>query len=199
MRPKILLIDGDFRKEYYTDIHAAFDAEWISVNSPAFLDKDTGFIDLAMVSDERAIPYAAHTVAELKRRNIPTLHVSDGILEWRNVWENPMHKIGVSPAMPLFQPVLCHKIACIGRSQARILESWGNLGKCEVVGFPRFDKLLDRKKNIGTGKVLSGCKSLTFLVMTARTAAFTAEQIEIVKRSLIDLKTWFSKNGIVNA
>ena len=28
--------------------------------------------------------------------------------------------------MPLFQPVLSHKVACLGRSQARLLESWGS-------------------------------------------------------------------------
>ena len=44
----------------------------------------------------------------------------------------------------IFQPVVGHKIACLGRSQARILESWGNVGKCEIVGAPRLDRLIGK-------------------------------------------------------
>ncbi len=67
-------------------------------------------------------------------RGIPTLILADGILEYRNTWEHPQ-----LPAGSLFQPVLGHKIACLGRSQARILESWHNGNRCEVTGSPRFD------------------------------------------------------------
>src|ERR1700743_577037 len=67
-------------------------------------------------------------------QGIPTLVLADGILEYRNTWEHPQIVPG-----SIFQPVLGDKIACLGQSQARVIESWGNTGKCEVVGFPKFD------------------------------------------------------------
>ena len=70
----------------------------------------------------------------LTERRIPTLILADGILEYRNSWEQE-HR---SPA-GIFNPVLGHKLACIGPSQCRFVESWGNAGKCENVGMPRLD------------------------------------------------------------
>ncbi len=62
------------------------------------------------------------------------LVLSDGILEFRNSWQN--YNI---PAGSLLQPALAHKIATIGPAQSRWLESWGNHGCCETVGLPRLD------------------------------------------------------------
>ena len=115
---------------------------------------------------------------------IPTLVIADGILEYRNTWENPELAAGC-----MFQPLIGHKIACLGRSQARILESWGNLGKCEVVGAPRLDPFIGKKQPLRrTGE------RLRLLVMTARKPGFTAEQIALTTRSLRDLKFWLSRN-----
>ena len=88
--------------------------------------------------------------------------------------------------MPLFQPVLAHKIACLGKSQARTLESWGNLGKCEVVGAPRFDNLIGR-----TPRKRPEGEPFRILVMTARQPGFTPRQAELILKSLLDLKAWF--------
>ena len=68
---------------------------------------------------------------------LPLLVLADGILEYRNTWLNP----GL-PAGCMFQPLLGHKVACVGKSQARVLESWGNVGKCELVGLPRLDSVI---------------------------------------------------------
>lgn len=62
------------------------------------------------------------------------LVLSDGILEFRNSWQN----FNI-PAGSLLQPALAHKIATIGPAQTRWLESWGNHGCCETVGLPRLD------------------------------------------------------------
>jgi hypothetical protein len=115
---------------------------------------------------------------------IPILVVADGILEYRNTWLNP----NIVPGC-IFQPVIGHKIACLGCSQARILESWGNLGKCEVTGAPRFDGLLDKKP-----RSRKEGEPFRVLVMTARTPGFTETQVTVAKRSLQDLKFWFSQN-----
>ncbi len=72
----------------------------------------------------------------LKQQNVATLYMIDGILEWRNAWENRRDEVACPYTM---RPVLAHKVACIGNSQARVLESWGNQGKTEVIGIPRLD------------------------------------------------------------
>ena len=119
---------------------------------------------------------------EARRRGIPTLYAIDGILEWRNSWEFPE---AMGSCLWTMRPVLCHKVACVGRSQARLLESWGNLGQCELVGVPRFDRLQERRASRRPGA------PLTILIMTAKVPGFTPEQMENVTRSLRDVNDWF--------
>lgn len=117
-------------------------------------------------------------------KGTPTLIIADGILEYRNTWLHPDNAPG-----SIFQPAVGHKIACLGRSQARVLESWGNLGKCEVVGSPRFDPSIGRQPRRHKTN-----EPFRLLVMTARTPGFTPDQIAFAKRSLQDLKFWFSQH-----
>ncbi len=119
-------------------------------------------------------------IKKAKDLNIPTLLLMDGILEWRHQWDNP--RWGSGGGIPYKQPIECDKIACIGRQSARVLETWGNAGKCEVTGVPRFDRLREMKKHL-TGK---GPRRI--LVMTAHTPGFTREQTEITLKSLQDIK-----------
>lgn len=121
-------------------------------------------------------------IGEAARQGVATLQVMDGILEWRRTWQYP-----TSPEKrPLNQPALAHKIACLGRADARILESWGNVGKCEIIGSPRFDRLTATRRPLRTEPIAG--RPLRLLVMTAKTPGFTPEQVEITFRSLLDLK-----------
>jgi hypothetical protein len=121
-------------------------------------------------------------LARAARNHIPTLILADGILEYRNTWENPEIAAGA-----MFQPAVGHKVACIGRSQARMLESWGNLGKCEIVGIPRFDAF------VGQGhRARRSDEPFRLLVMSAKKLGFTPEQVNLSKRSIKDLKFWLS-------
>lgn len=119
---------------------------------------------------------------------VPTLILADGILEYRNTWIHP----DMAPGS-IFQPVVGHKIACLGRSQARILESWGNVGKCEIVGAPRFDRLIGKQP-----RQRKEDEAFRFLVTTARMPGFTPQQMGLVKRSLQDLKFWASQHRQIN-
>jgi hypothetical protein len=92
------------------------------------------------------------------------------------------------------RPALAHKIACIGRSQARTLESWGNLGKCEVVGIPRFDALAGKRP-----RTRDAAAPFRLLVMTAKTPGYTVEQWERTRVSLADLKACFDERANSNA
>ncbi len=109
---------------------------------------------------------------------IPILILADGIFEYRNIFEHPD-----LPAGSIFQPLLGHKLACLGRGQARVVESWGNLGKCEVVGFPRLDPLLQRTL---VPPAASG--PFRLLVCSANKPAFTEQQRTTVIQSLICLR-----------
>ena len=123
----------------------------------------------------------------LQQDRVPVLILSDGIIEYRNVWEHPDLAEG-----SMFQPVLGHKLACIGRGQARVIESWGNAGYCEVVGLPRLDQIdfanIAQPQSTGPFRVL---------VATATTPAFDQTQRDTVVESLKQLKDWFSKNPVL--
>lgn len=138
-------------------------------------------------------------IGHLKGEGVATLQVMDGILEWRRTWDYTRegHRIdGV--ANPLNQPALSHKIACLGRRDARILESWGNFGKCEIVGAPRMDHLVQKRL---CGQIAPGRpndRKPRLLVMTAKTPGFTEEQVRTTKRSLSDLKAFFDSQEEVD-
>jgi SAM-dependent methyltransferase len=118
--------------------------------------------------------------------HIPTLLLADGILEYRNTWEHPQLVPG-----SLYQPVLAHKLACIGRSQARTVESWDNPGRCEIIGSPRFDAYASRQR-----RQRAPGDAFRVLVMTAITPYFTDEQHTRVRQSLLDLKATLASSDI---
>lgn len=123
-------------------------------------------------------------IEPLRSRRVGTLYLLDGILEWRNAWENRAEE----PACPwAMRPVLADVAACIGASQARVLAGWGNFGRLEIVGVPRFDALrqgflarhFPRREPDGQFRLL---------VMTAKCPGFTAAQVATTVRSLQELR-----------
>ena len=143
---------------------------------------------LAAHSPELVITFDEHDcelgmlTGEMARRNVATLQIMDGILEWRRTWQYPTS----AQKRPLNQPALAHKIACLGRADARIMESWGNVGKCEVVGSPRFDHLVREGRAMRLSPVAG--RPLRLLVMTAKTPGFTPAQVETTFASLADIR-----------
>jgi hypothetical protein len=119
----------------------------------------------------------------VEARRIPVLILADGILEYRNTWHNSRIS-----AASVFQPVMGHKLACIGRSQARFVESWGNVGKCEVVGLPRLDATWNSpppaRRDSGPFRLL---------VATARTPYFDEAQRRVTLESLRALRERLSQ------
>lgn len=126
-------------------------------------------------------------IANMARHQIATLQIMDGILEWRNTWTRARSSVH----RPLNQPVLAHKVACLGRADARILESWGNVGKCEIVGSPRFDHLLEMGRSMRLEPITN--RAMRLLVMTAKTPGHTNEQVEITFQSLVDLRDYLTQ------
>lgn len=134
--------------------------------------------------------YRWEEVSALRRiyeqRAVPILILADGILEYRNTWQNP-----TVPDQSLFQPLIGNKIACIGRSSARMIESWGNAGKTEIVGLPRLDSLIE---NAAQSAVSRNQNHFRVLIATATTPAFDDQQRETVVRSLRELQSWLNDN-----
>ena len=126
----------------------------------------------------------------LKRQGCHTLYALDGILEWRNAWENRSDE----PACPwTMRPVLCDKVACIGDSQARVLDAWGNVGKSEVVGIPRLESL---RTDPPAPRERDG--RFRLLVTTAKWPGFTPRQRNLITRSLVDLKAHLADHPTIN-
>ena len=117
----------------------------------------------------------------------PILILCDGILEFRNTWENPTIADG-----SLYQTIFGHKIACIGRAPARVIESFGNQGLCEIVGHPRFDKIYESEH-----LPVQDTGPFRLLVTTARTSAFSDQQHRQVVKGLTELKNRFARNNHV--
>ncbi len=118
----------------------------------------------------------------------PVLILADGMLEYRNTWQNPNLGDG-----SIFQPVIGHKLACLGRGQARAVESWGNIGKCEIVGLPRLDSLAT-----SDSLPIQNTGPFRLLIATANTPAFTTQQRATVVESLQDLYQRVVKNPWVD-
>jgi hypothetical protein len=131
------------------------------------------------------LPEVAVLRRAVEQNAVPILILADGILEYRNTWMHPGLADGA-----IFQPILGHKLAVIGHSQARIVESWGNPGKCEIVGLPICDRLIGQQP----GERRMG-QPARILIATARTPGFDQHQLGEVARSLTDLKDWFADFG----
>lgn len=173
---RVGIVDWHLKRDFYLPVTSAYPAIWIDV-SPARLAQKPPDLDLVLVNDE-TWPYCAAGIANAKRLGIPTLHLPDGLCEWRNTWNRPR-------TAPFMQPVLATKIACLGRSQARLLASWGNSGKCVVTGSPRFDWLVGRQPRQP--------RQSTLLIATARQPFFENADQKAVIASLQDLKSWLNE------
>ncbi|HWY77341.1 MAG TPA: methyltransferase domain-containing protein, partial [Verrucomicrobiae bacterium] len=150
---------------------------------PAIATADDLKDGAVMVTHDTYVDPGRALVSNAVARGIPTLILADGILEYRNTWDHPQ-----LPPGAIFQPVLGHKIACLGRSQARQLESWGNAGKCEITGSPRFDRYYGLRRR--QRKADEPCR---VLVMTALTPWFNEKQHRQVITALAHLKQFFSE------
>jgi hypothetical protein len=121
-------------------------------------------------------------IAQARDLKIPTLLLQDGVVEWRHTWENPT--FGAGGKIPFNQPIANDKIAVFGWRTARTFDMWGNQGKCEPIGAPRFDHYLTdpvpRPQQARTPKRL--------LVMTANTLGFDDDQRELATRAIADVK-----------
>jgi hypothetical protein len=186
MKPRIVLLTSNPEHPLYSSwidgnetdcrVYAPHSIVW---EPPA----DAGMLVTHLTYDEPGVTLIRKAV----EKDIPTLILMDGIIEYRNTWEHPQIVPGA-----IFQPVMGHKVACLGRAQARTLESWGNHGRCEVVGSPRFDRYQGLKP-----RPKKDNEPFRILVASAFTPYFTETQHRQVCESLRDLKEFFDCHNII--
>lgn len=117
-----------------------------------------------------------------KSKNIPTLTIQDGILEWRFMFENPIYDAD-NVGVPMHYPVLADKYACIGHSFAHIIAELGNYGKVEITGMPRLDIVNKEPKPNNERKKI--------LVISTSKPWFNEDQEKVSIQSLKDLRDYF--------
>jgi len=173
----LVIVGGTASAHHYEPVWEHFHGEVAVVESyelDEILSHDPAVV---LCSTDYHLLYA-NVHAQLRQRNIGTVMAFDGILEWRRTFEYPLE----GHQLPFEQPAGVHKIACLGPAQARLLESWGNLGKCEIVGVPRFDELAANPPPLPKGP------PRRILVMTAKTPGFSPQQVEACRRGLLDVR-----------
>lgn len=156
------------------------------VNEPDAVRRSARPGDLAVFYSEHFDRFR-DLCSDVKQRQVATLYMIDGILEWRNAWENRAEE----PACPFtMRPVLADKVACIGPAQARVVASWGNAEKVELTGIPRLDGLTRCQREPADDR-------FRLLIATAKCPGFTDEQVATTTRSLQDLRLWLEAHPTV--
>jgi hypothetical protein len=129
-------------------------------------------------------------VAQLNYLKIPTIQFMDGIIEWRRTWDYARDGMDVNGKVnPLNQPAFSDFLGCLGAKDFRVLSSWGNQRKLQIIGLPRIQNVINIRDNFVFP--LFPKKDVKVLIITAKTPGFNTRQMELVQESLIDLKESF--------
>jgi len=156
------------RIHHYAAVVESPEIEWLGTILAPFSTASLERVQGIIISDEWYAPTRL-AIAECKKSGIPVFHVIDGILEWRNLFENP-RSTEAKNGSPLYQPVLADHTFCMGPIQKWQLEWLGN-ASIHATGLPRLDTI-----------PVSHCRPRTvsnpprLLVATANTPWFNAEQ-----------------------
>lgn len=187
---EIVFLASEFLRYHFESLEPYFSGRFAYVSTYNYADIVKHKPSLVICLDEHFCE-RGQVIGQLKSQGIATLQVVDGIVEWRRTWDYRWQGHAVDGIVnPLNQPAIAHKIACLGRRDTRILESWGNLGKCEIVGAPRLDVLV-RRRTSGEFQDATSSSRPRILVMTAKTPGFSPTQIKTTIHSLQDLKRYF--------
>lgn len=125
---------------------------------------------------------------QLRSRQVITMCLADGILEWRNSFEHPPSDLeGVGK--PLWAPVMSDYFLAIGEAQKRSVEPFGNDGRCYVIGAPRLESSIERYKNSKWS--LPDKRSRKVLIASAKRFAQGAVDGAAMVKAYADLKRFF--------
>jgi hypothetical protein len=152
--------------------------------------------DIVLASDEWCSEYSVKLL-HAKVQKLPTLHIADGIVKWGNVWTNP-RSLSEDAGMPMFQPILADRIACIGSFQARIFSSWGQTKKLALTGLPRFDKFISHFHSLQRldkrSSFRADISNPKILIIVANQPGYTDDEISKARQSFHDLNLYLSQD-----
>lgn len=171
---RIATPENEARFHHYAPVVTADGFEWLGTVRPPFDERSLAGVDALIVSCEHHWPTRL-AIAACKRLGIPTFHVLDGIVEWRNLFENPRSSQPEN-GPPLFQPLLSDHTFTMGEAQRRTLEWLGNR-MVTATGLPRFDGM--KVNPCRTGRPTNPA---ALLIATANTPWFTDEQQHVFER-----------------
>lgn len=167
---RIATTENEARFHHYREVVESPNFEWCGTLDPPFTDEKFSGVDAFICSCEHHWPTRL-AIAACKKLGIPTFHVIDGIVEWRNLFENPRTSEKANGA-PLFQPLISDHTFAMGQVQQRALQWLGN-SAVHATGLPRLDGVVAAPCRFGKP---AGPPRL--LVATANTPWFTEAQEE---------------------
>jgi len=156
------------RHHHYIALAEQPGIEWLGVVAPPWEDSLPGKVDAVIVSCEYFLGNRL-AIAACQRFGIPTYHVLDGILEWRNLFENPRTTVAENGA-PLYRPLISDHTFAMGEIERLTLQWLGN-DSVHAFGLPRFDALPVKPCRVGP---IEGRPKV--LIATANTPWFSDEQ-----------------------
>lgn len=171
---RLATTEDELRFHHYAAVVDAPEFEWLGAVQPPFDEHSLAGVDALIVSCEHHYP-SRLAIAACGRLGVPTFHVLDGIIEWRNLFENP-RSMDRSQGAPLFQPLISDYTFAMGRIQQQTLQWLGNSSVLPT-GLPRLDCLDPQPCREG-----SPPKPARLMVCTANSPWFTLEQREVCLR-----------------
>jgi hypothetical protein len=111
------------------------DIDWLGSIDLAQYSDALDHVDAVICSDEWILETRA-CIALCKLKGIPTFHVLDGVIRWKNLFENP-RSLDPHQGAPFMQPLVSDVTFVMGEMQAAILRWLGN-DNVIVTGLPRF-------------------------------------------------------------
>lgn len=151
---------------------------WMGLIEPPFKELDEGIINAVICTCEWYTEYRLCNAA-CRLRGIPTFHVMDGVIRWKNLFENP-RSLGPDNGSPFLRPLISDKTFVMGELQASVLRWLGNSDVC-VSGLPRFANYERKDCRYGLRE------SPRLLIASSNNPWYTEEQRPIFMRTFTHL------------
>jgi len=165
-------------------------------------DDDVNNCDVVLTSSAEWNCRSAVLISRAKRNGLPTLHIVDGVLKWGTAWHymsaDTKNSLPEFSGLPPYQPVLAHKIGCLGPAQARLLSSWGQYNKVEVTGNPRMDVYINYRLDQANTAPLHQSpphKPARLLILIANKPAYNESGMKRARQAYIDLNNYLRRTG----
>ncbi|MEP3477695.1 MAG: hypothetical protein ABJZ55_00465 [Fuerstiella sp.] len=166
---RLATTENEARFHHYASVIQDPRFEWLGQIHQPFTDENLSGVDGLIVSDEYYIT-SRLAIDACKRRGIGTFHIVDGILEWRNLFDNPRSTESLH-GTPLFQPLIADLTFAMGSLQKRTMQ-WLAAENQHIMasGLPRLDWIAAAERKTQTRK------SKKLLFATANTPWFNQQQ-----------------------